>query len=106
MPSRHISLHQSFPRGKRRVPSTGCIRASLPAPHSREASGSAFPIESGSDLEIGPNLRTFKKAPKGKKGPDTKEQALAFGGRRGGLIAAMTAAIPGLASSGGCDSLG
>jgi len=38
-------------------------------------------ILAGKQVDLPPtrDIRTFKKAPKAKKGPDTKEQGLAFG---------------------------
>ena len=49
---RHIP-HPTSLRALHRVPSSVALRAHLPRPHSVEASGSAFPIKTGSAFPIG-----------------------------------------------------
>ena len=49
---RHIP-HPTSLRALHRVPSSVVLRAHLPRPHSVEASGSAFPIKTGSAFPIG-----------------------------------------------------
>jgi len=49
---RHIPRPNSL-RALYRVPSTVVVRAYLPATHLPEASGSAFPIKTGSEFPIG-----------------------------------------------------
>ncbi len=53
---RHIPRPTSL-RALHRVPSSVALRAHLPGPHSVEASGSAFPIKTGSEFPIGPTWR-------------------------------------------------
>jgi hypothetical protein len=52
-PSRRISLHQSTPHGKHRVPSNADVCTHLSAPHSHEARDAAFQIRIGSESRIG-----------------------------------------------------
>jgi len=64
---RHIP-HPTSLRALHRVPSSVVLRAHLPRPHSVEASGSAFPIKTGSAFPIGIKTRLFKGTSRGSRG--------------------------------------
>ena len=59
---RHIP-HPTSLRALHRVPSSVVLRAHLPRPHSVEASGSAFPIKTGSEFPIGITERKRQRTP-------------------------------------------